>query len=74
MDPGLPPKLAIVMLCRSFMRVLNIAHVDAQFALPTEPQLAQTSKPLKEDEDLLTDHDLAVDELRRSAENHTGRR
>ena len=33
--PGLPPKMAIVVLWRSFMSVLNMAHVDAQFAFPT---------------------------------------
>ena len=32
---GLPPKTAILVLCRSFMSVTNIAHVDAQFAFPT---------------------------------------
>ena len=31
----MPPKIAILVLWRSFMSVLNIAHVDAQFALPT---------------------------------------
>jgi hypothetical protein len=34
--PGRPPNTAIVVLCRSFMSVLNKAHVDAQFPLVTE--------------------------------------
>ena len=33
--PGAPPKMAMEVLWRSFMSVLNMAQVDAQFALPT---------------------------------------
>jgi hypothetical protein len=32
----LPPNMTFLMLCLSCMSVLNMAHVDAQFPLPTK--------------------------------------
>lgn len=34
-SPGFPPKTAMVVLCLSFMSVLNMAQVEAQFPLLT---------------------------------------
>jgi hypothetical protein len=39
-SPCLPPKTAILVLCCSFIKVLNIAQVEAQFPLLTVAKIS----------------------------------
>ena len=68
--PGRPPKSAVEVLWRSFMRVLNIAQVDAQLALPTAPS-SQIGSYSTGDTVALTDGDLAADRAGASASLNT---